>query len=298
MTNSPEVKYLLTKMAELDTWGAPKEVGSRVGNLIMNMPSAAGADLDKFTKDNNLTPQEVTRIQGYRTRAGELARDPATWTGYNVTGFPKAVQDLMAESGADFSKNLSNGQRLGMLFGNTKGFEGRKPLDSNWGIPGQTWDQGLAAYQQGIIGLTGEEDPAAKARFAADYQQKMMPGLVGAYNRDSPFMRDLIGQAGTGYALNQIDHYAPRGTWYGDLANPIGKFMLGMASTIPGYNNAVGGIVDYATDNAASNSNVQKAYQQYANPAPAPAPTAPAPTAPAPTAPAPTPTTTPPIPLK
>ena len=110
-----------------------------------------------------------------------------------------------------------------------------------------------------------------------------MPGLVGAYNRDSPFMRDLIGQAGTGYALNQIDHYAPRGTWYGDLANPIGKFMLGMASTIPGYNNAVGGIVDYATDNAASNSNVQKAYQQYANPAPAPAPT---------------PTTPPPIPLK
>ena len=292
MTNSPEVKYLLTKMAEINTWGAPKEVGGRVGNLIMNMPSAAGADLDKFTKDNNLTPQEVTRIQGYRTQAGELARNPATWTGYNGTGFPQAFQDLMAESGANFSKNLSNGQQLGMLFGNTKGFQDRKPLDSIWGIPGQTEDQVLAAYRQGMIG-TEAEIAAAKARFAADYQQKMMPGLVGAYNRDSPFMRDLIGQAGTGYALNQIDHYAPRGTWYGDLANPIGKFMLGMASTIPGYNNAVGGIVDYATDNAASNSNVQKAYEQYANPAPAPAPTAPAPTAPAPT-----PTTPPPIPLK
>ena len=282
MTNSPEVKYLLTKMAELDTWGAPKEVGGRVGNLIMNMPSAAGADLDKFTKDNNLTPQEVTRIQGYRTQAGELARKPATWTGYNGTGFPQAFQDLMAESGADFSKNLSNGQQLGMLFGNTKGFQDRKPLDSDWGIPGQIRDQGLAAYQQGMLG-TEAEIAAAKARFAADYQKQMMPGLVGAYNRDSPFMRDLIGQAGTGYALNQIDHYAPRGTWYGDLANPIGKFMLGMASTIPGYNNAVGGIVDYATDNAASNSNVQKAYQQYANPAPAPAPTT---------------NTPPPIPLK
>lgn len=282
MTNSPEVNYLLTKMAEIDTWGAPNEVGGRVGNLIMNMPSAAGADLDKFTKDNNLTPQEVTRIQGYRTQAGELARNPATWTGYNGTGFPKAFQYLMANSGKDFSNNLSNGQQLGMLFGNTEGFEGRKPVYSNWDILEQTFDQGRAAHQQGMVVGTEAEIAAAKARFAANYQKKMMPGLVGAYNRDSPFMRDLIGQAGTGYALNQIDHYAPRGTWYGDLANPIGKFMLGMASTIPGYNNAVGGIVDYATDSATSNSNVQKAYEQYAKPAPAPAP-APAPTTPPPT---------------
>lgn len=271
MTNSPEVKYLLTKMAELDTWGAPKEVGGRIGNLIMNMPSAAGADLDKFTKDNNLTPQEVTRIQGYRTQAGELARNPTTWTGYNGTGFPKAVQDLIANSGEDFSKNLSQTQQDGMLFGNTPGYENRgRQQDGPMDVIAYPFSRGQAVYQQKMVGGTEAEIAAAKARFAADYQQKMMPGLVGTYNRDSPFMRDLIGQAGTGYALNQIDHYAPRGTWYGDLANPIGKFMLGMASTIPGYNNAVGGIVDYATDNATSNSNVQKAYEQYAKPAPTP----------------------------
>lgn len=78
-----------------------------------------------------------------------------------------------------------------------------------------------------------------------DIEKQLMQGMGQSFDRNSPFVRGLIADAGTGYLRAKLDEWAPRDSTLGQAFNSFGNLALGMASMVPGYESAMNWLADW-----------------------------------------------------
>lgn len=197
----------------------PRGLGTTLGQHLQQYPGyrPGSAEFNQYIAQNKFSPSYGQGLYTLQQRMLGVAQDP------------KAVQGMMQGQAPDLSP----------VYGDIGAAQFPAQSWSDWG-------KGVAATAAGYIpGSYGDAARAAMQQAKAQATSGVQQGVMGSLDRNSPFVRRMMSEAGTTYLGGKINDWTSGMGSFGRSLRGLGQFMLGVGSRMPGYESLVNTGIDW-----------------------------------------------------
>ena len=213
----------------------PTAYGFQLGQHVQNYPgySPGSPEATEWARQNQWSPEFVRGVYALQQRGLGAASDP---------NFLRTMASGSTPNWGQLTAGIDPSQVV-----NTEQLATSAPGAVAQGAAGKALKYFSSWLPQNSTAATALQQTAANMTqgIVDRFQPQAQQGFISSLDRNSPFVRRMMANAGTTYMGNKIDDWTSGMGGFGRGLRGAGHFMLGLLSRMPGYEYLVNKGVDW-----------------------------------------------------